>query len=899
MKSKFTVESLEMVISGINAGIWDWDLSTDEQIWSDHFYELLGYAPEEILSNYKTFTDFLVHPQDREIIVEAIKRQLESLTPYKVQVRLSTKYDGFKYFECAGNVKVVDGKPVRIVGCISDIHDQITLKEDLIKKENLLKEAGRLAKIGTWEVDLATNMAIWSKEVFDIHELEGAQPDLPSALEYFKPWSRPIITNAVEKACSDGTMWDLELPIESAKGNDLWVRSIGNAVMENGKVVRLYGVLQDLTASKQIEEKFSVIFQYSTDAHLLLDENGIIDCNHAAVSMLKCKDKQELLSFHPADFSPEFQPDGQKSEEKSREMDRLAYENGYYQFEWIHKKIDGEEFPVEVTLKPVQFSNKEVLLVVWHDITKRKRSEEIIIRNEAMLAETQQLTHSGSWEMDLLTGQNYWSDETFRIFGLEPTGNGMETVEFSKMIHRADLDIFNENLNTTKTKLTPSKFDLRIVHPDGKVKFIHVISKPLVDLSGKVIKLYGAIMDVDDRKKWEKELIMAKEQAETAAVAKSQFLSTMSHEIRTPMNAVIGFTHLLLQQDPLPQQMEYLNILKYSAENLLVLINDILDFSKIEAGKIEFEEVDFNVLTLMENIRFGIVQMAEEKGILLKLMVDSDLNVAVVGDPVRLGQILTNLISNAVKFTKNGRVVISASLVKQDKDHKTIEFKIEDTGIGIAPDKVDYIFDRFTQASSDTTRKYGGSGLGLTITKRLLELQNSTIHVKSELGKGSVFYFNLDFKMSHKQLSRELVRAVPNYSSLKGTKVLMAEDNVMNVILMKNFLKQWDVECDVAENGQIAYEMVQANHYDMVFMDLQMPEMDGYQATAKIRMLPGQKFKDLPIIALTASAMLDIKDTAFAIGMNDYVSKPFNPRELHSKIAMFKNNKKEVGWDNV
>ena len=900
MTSKFTIESLEMVISGINAGIWDWDLSTDQQIWSDHFYELLGFAPEEILSNHETFTDFLVHPDDREIVVKAIKKQLESLIPYKVQVRLRTKHNGFKFFECAGNVKVVDGKPVRIVGCISDIHDQITLKEDLIKKENLLKEAGRLAKIGTWELDLVSNMAIWSKEVFDIHELdEGAQPDLFNALEYFKPWARPVMTNAVEKACADGSMWDLELPIESAKGNDLWVRSIGKAVMENGKVVRLYGVLQDLTASKQIEEKFSVIFQYSTDAHLLLDENGIIDCNHAAVSMLKCKDKRELLSFHPAAFSPEFQPDGQTSDEKSKEMDRLAYQNGYHQFEWIHKRIDGEEFPVEVTLKPVQFSNKEVLLVVWHDITKRKLSEEIIIRNEAMLAETQQLTHSGSWEMDLLTGQNYWSDETFRIFGLEPSRNGMDTMKFEKMVHSADLDIFNENLNLTKTKLTPSKFDLRIVLPDGKIKFIHVISKPLTDLSGKVIKLYGAIMDVDDRKKSEKELIMAKEQAETAAIAKSQFLSTMSHEIRTPMNAVIGFTHLLLQQDPKPQQMEYLNILKYSAENLLVLINDILDFSKIEAGKIEFEEVDFNVLTLMENIRFGIVQMAEEKGILLKLMVDSDLNVAVVGDPVRLGQILTNLISNAVKFTKNGRVVISASLVKQDKDHKTIEFKIEDTGIGIAPDKVDHIFDRFTQASSDTTRKYGGSGLGLAITKRLLELQNSTIHVKSELGKGSVFYFNLDFKMSHKQLSRELVRAVPNYLSLKGTKVLMAEDNVMNVILMKNFLKQWDVECDVAENGQIAYEMVQANHYDMVFMDLQMPEMDGYQATAKIRMLPGQEFKDLPIIALTASAMLDIKDTAFAIGMNDYVSKPFNPRELHSKIAMFKSNKKEVGWDKV
>jgi PAS domain S-box-containing protein len=771
-----------MVIAGINAGIWDWDFKTNKQVWSDRFFELLGYEPEEIPTGYESFTEILVHPDDKAIVADAIRAQLENNIPYLVHVRLKTKQNGYRYFECRGNVRFEDGKPERMVGSVSDIHEQVTRKE---------------------------------------------QPG------------------------------------------------------------KLDGVLQDLTERRLVEEKLSVIFQYSTDAHLLLDEKGIMDCNEAAVKMLRCKNKSELLSIHPARFSPEFQPDGRRSSEKSVEMDRLAYENGYNRFEWIHKRMDGEEFPVEVTLNPVLISNKKVLLIVWHDITHRKRAEEVIRRNEAMLAESQQLTHSGSWEADLITGQNYWSDEAFRIFGLEPDYAGPQTELFSRMIHPDDLPLYKSHIRDAINNLKPASFDLRIVLPDGNVKFIHAIGKPFMDATGRVTKLYGAIMDIDEQKKTERELIKAKEQAEMAAVAKSQFLSTMSHEIRTPMNAVIGFTHLLLQHDPRPEQMEYLNILKFSAENLLVLINDILDFSKIEAGKIEFEEVDFNVLSLLENIRSGILQKANEKGIMLKLKADNAVNINVVGDPVRLGQIVTNLVSNAVKFTETGKVIISAEVASRKEDTVQIDFRVEDTGIGIPAHKIENIFDSFTQATSDTTRKYGGSGLGLTITKKLLELQNSRIQVESEPGKGSAFYFSLSFQVSEKQHKEQSNGTIANNFSLKGMRLLIVEDNTINVLLMKNFMKQWEVNYDLAENGLVALEKVQANDYDLVLMDLQMPEMDGYEATSRIRQLPDPKYARLPIIALTASAMLDIKDIAFTVGMNDYISKPFSPAELYAKVASY------------
>ncbi len=753
--------------------------------------------------------------------------------------------------------------------------------------EGTLKRSQQLMNFGTWELDLTTNTRYWSDEVYNILEFDADKRGyIENPFKYYTPESRAMVAVLMAKAVEEGTPWDVELKVITEKGNEKWVRACGEALMENGKSVKLFGIFQDINKHKLAEEKLRILFDYSADAHLLFNDEGLVDCNHAAVEMLRCKSKADLLTFHPAKFSPEFQPDGQRSDEKSKEMDRLAAEKGIHQFEWIHRKMDGEDFPVQVTLKSVKFDDKPALLVVWHDITLRKRAEERLRQSEAMLVESQQLTHSGSWEADLLTGKNYWSDEAFRIFGLVPDQEGPATDLFYKMIHPEDKERYKKSVKDAINQLTPSNFEIRIVLPNGTVKYIRAIGKPFLNAVGQVTKLYGAIQDIDDYKQAEAELIKAKELAEQAAVAKSQFLSTMSHEIRTPMNAVIGFTHLLLQHDPRPDQLEYLNILKFSSENLLVLINDILDFNKIEAGKIEFEAVDFNLSRLIDNIRLAQLQRAQEKNIRLKLMMDEDLPNAVIGDPIRLGQILTNLISNAVKFTKEGKVTITATLAETTKDYTVVDFEIADTGIGIEPDKLDYIFESFTQASSDTTRKFGGSGLGLTITKRLLELQGSEIKVTSELGKGSVFSFSLKFKNSTKQLA-PVLESIQQIKSLKGTRILIAEDNQINVLLAKQFMKQWDIECDVAENGVIAYELIQTNNYDLVLMDLQMPEMDGYQTTEKVRKLPGEKYASLPIIALTASAMLDIKDKAFESGMNDYVSKPFNPDELYRKIASY------------
>lgn len=394
--------------------------------------------------------------------------------------------------------------------------------------------------------------------------------------------------------------------------------------------------------------------------------------------------------------------------------------------------------------------------------------------------------------------------------------------------------------------------------------------------------------DITKQKQTEQELIEAKNKAEAANEAKSQFLSTMSHEIRTPMNAVIGFTHLLLNNDPRPDQQEYLKVLRFSADNLLTLINDILDFSKIEAGKIEFEQVDFNLKNLISKISGPFRQEALEKNLKLKLLLDQDLPVNLIGDPVRLSQILTNLISNAVKFTKKGSIVISADVKEKSASHTIIDFRVTDSGIGIPEDKLDLIFESFTQAKSDTTREFGGSGLGLTIIKKLLKLQGSEIYVESQAGKGSSFYFSLAFGNSSQQtdsLNQQPVFAAPK--NLKGTRILVAEDNQINVFVIRQFLEKWEIAFDVAENGLNALELVQKQDYDCILMDLQMPVLDGYGATLAIRQLKGEKYQKVPIIALTASAMLDIKDRAYEVGMNDYLSKPFNPDDLYNRIVKY------------
>lgn len=442
---------------------------------------------------------------------------------------------------------------------------------------------------------------------------------------------------------------------------------------------------------------------------------------------------------------------------------------------------------------------------------------------------------------------------------------------------------------------------LTLRHKDGKLTDVLFNGSVYKDGSGNVLGVVIVARDVTDQKRIATELVEARvfaelateiaEEAkinaenatiiaENAVKAKQQFLSNMSHEIRTPMNAIIGFTKVVLKTDLTAKQKEYLNAIKMSGDALIVLINDILDLAKVDAGKMTFEKTPFKMKSSISAMLHLFETKIQEKNLRLVTEYDRNIPDVLVGDPVRLHQIILNLVSNAVKFTTKGKIIVSVDLFYEEEDKVIIQFAVTDTGIGIPEEKIGKIFENFQQASSGTSRLYGGTGLGLAIVKQLVESQGGTIRVKSTVDEGSKFSFTLSFQKTNSdaELENEIVELD---TEIKNIKVLVVEDIPLNQLLMKTLLDEFGFARDIAENGKIAIEKLKNKDYDIILMDLQMPEMNGFEATEYIRKTMNSK---IPIIALTADVTTVDLAKCKAVGMNDYIAKPVDERLLYSKI---------------
>lgn len=421
----------------------------------------------------------------------------------------------------------------------------------------------------------------------------------------------------------------------------------------------------------------------------------------------------------------------------------------------------------------------------------------------------------------------------------------------------------------------------------SRVKGIVIVAREITEQKRNAAELTEAIVYAELATGIAEEAKMkaedARKVAENAVKAKQQFLSNMSHEIRTPMNAIIGFTKVVLRTELTPKQKEYLSAIKTSGDALIVLINDILDLAKVDDGKMTFEEIPFNVSSSISAILHLFELKIQEKNLKFVKEYDEDIPKVILGDPLRLHQILINLISNAIKFTSIGSIKVSVRLLKEDEQKVTIEFGVTDTGIGISEDKIKTIFENFQQASSGTSRLFGGTGLGLAISKQLVEAQEGNISVHSILDKGSSFTFTLSFKKTTKEAGLEPVLEEPD-AAISDVKVLVVEDIALNQLLMRTLLDDFGFECDVAVNGKVAIEKLQTKHYDIILMDLQMPEMNGFEATEYIR----KTLKlQIPIIALTADVTTADLARCKLIGMNDYVSKPIDEKMLQRKMLLY------------
>jgi CheY-like chemotaxis protein len=411
----------------------------------------------------------------------------------------------------------------------------------------------------------------------------------------------------------------------------------------------------------------------------------------------------------------------------------------------------------------------------------------------------------------------------------------------------------------------------------------------LLRADGYPEKIVGILQDITERKLAEQEITKARELAEHSMKVREIFLANMSHEIRTPMNAILGFTRLLSESELNKEQRSFIDAIHFSGENLLVIINDILDLSKIQSGKMTIERCEFNLQDIVNGIITVLLPKAQEKRLRVITKIEENTPLAIKGDPVRLNQILTNLISNAIKFTAFGSVNLDISSVNSENGNVLLKFRVKDSGIGIPEDKLSSIFDSFVQASGDTTRKYGGTGLGLSIVKSLVTLQEGEIIVDSTPGTGSTFTVLLPFELGSESalpIQQQFFTSHDTMEQIRGLNILVAEDNAVNQLLIKKVLQRTGCTPDIASNGVDALECIKAKRYDIILMDIQMPEMDGYETTEYIRnKLHSQS--DIPIIAMTAHAYSSDVTRCIAAGMNDYISKPFDPDDLYSKIIKY------------
>jgi two-component system, sensor histidine kinase and response regulator len=522
-----------------------------------------------------------------------------------------------------------------------------------------------------------------------------------------------------------------------------------------------------------------------------------------------------------------------------------------------------------------------------------ERTNELAAASE-MLRHTGEMAKVGGWELDLDTPQLFWSPETCRIHEIDsPVAPPLDqAINFYAPEARP---VIRAAVQAGIDRGTPWDLELPMITAKGRPIWVRAQGSAVMK-NGRTTKLIGAVQDITTRKQSEQALLLAKEAAESANQAKSDFLATMSHEIRTPLNGVLGFTEILIDSPLTEQQRAYAATIRSSGEALLNIINDILDFSKIEAGKITIELLPMDLRQTIRDVTSLLSAQANEKGLHLSVDCPDLLPSSIVADRGRLRQILLNLAGNALKFTERGSVTLRISEARK-AEARLLRIEVIDTGLGIPREKQAQLFQKFTQADSSTTRRFGGTGLGLAISKRLVELMGGEIGLESEPGRGSNFWFTLPLVEAPAATAtsgdvhpaaKPIAASAPSPQEPLGLRVLVAEDNRVNQMLVTKVLKKFGCHTSVAANGREAVDLYQRELYDLVLMDCHMPEMDGFEATTEIRRLEKLQSRagsHIPIIALTASAMDEDRTRCLNASMDDFLTKPIQPQELRRMLA--------------
>jgi PAS domain S-box-containing protein len=798
---------------------------------------------------------------------------------------------------------------------------------ELRRTTTLLNDAQRMAKMGAWELDLSTGKTFWTDEVYAIHEVDtDFDHNKANGIEFYHEDDRPIIAQAIGDAISQQKPFDVQCRFITAKGNHRRVRASGYPVVAGGVVIRLMGMFQDISQEKEAQR--ALLESREQYQSLVQNIPGITyRCKYDADwTMLFMSSAVDPLSGYPAsDF---IQNEVRAFASVIHPLDRVLVADR------IHTAVAaGEVWDLEYRIlhragsirwvnekgRCVRGEDGEVLYLDGFilDITERKLAQAELESQRLRLAGIIEGTHVGTWEWNVQTGETVFNERWAEIVGYKLEEISPVSIEtWTGFAHPEDLKESGEQLEAHfRGELDYYDFESRMLHKDGTWMWVLDRGKVVSwTPDGKPLLMLGTHQDITERKRAEEALIRTNReleeatahannmavQAEMANIAKSDFLANMSHEIRTPMNGVIGMTDLLLDTALTGEQQRYAGTIKSSGESLLALINDILDFSKIEAGKLDLEILTFDLQHLLDDVATTMQHKFEQKGLSFTCSASPDVPVPLSGDPARLRQILTNLVGNALKFTSEGEVAVTVARAEchvagagngtgemkpdhplETPDLVTLRFSVRDTGIGIPANKIPSLFDKFTQADTSITRKYGGTGLGLAISKQLVELMGGQIGVISKPGKGAEFWFTVQVG---NRTGAALAKAEPDkeLGALQGfahreARILLVEDNPVNQQVALGMLKKLGLVAETANHGHEALARLASQPYDLIFMDVQMPEMDGYEATRQIRLREGER---VPIVAMTAHAMQGDREKCLGAGMDDYLVKPLSVRDL-------------------
>jgi two-component system sensor histidine kinase/response regulator len=777
------------------------------------------------------------------------------------------------------------------------LHNQRLMAED---SANHFQQIIGATQAGTWKWNLITGHAVvneqWAALIgYSLEELTPVSVD--TWVDMIHPAHLQSAKLSLERHFKGETEYfEATFRMQHKNRQWVWIQSRGKVTSwaANGDPLWMFGTHMDVTERKEAslalqasQAKYERLVDSIGEKFVIFSHKGLSGeltyVSKRGVSHVFGMTKEEVLGKPWFALGQWFDEDVAKVQEYTKlRMERKA---DFLQFEMRFTHPSGSEHTIRVSSHPIRDTNGNILSVdgIAEDITEQKRSQERANMAATVFAHSQEsivVTNTSARIIDcnpatgILTG---YSREA--LIGNNPSmlSSGTHSPGFYKHLWQTLIS----------GQVWQGTFHNR--HADGTSYWVETSISPIKNQTGKIVQYIAVSRDITRKKMQLEALRQAKREALAASVAKSEFVANISHEIRTPMNAILGFTDLCLESSPSTIQKKYLGNVKESARSMLRLINEILDFSKIEAGKLALEAIPFDLKNEMNMVATMAQQLINTNKVTLDLEYNTDFNAKIIGDALRLRQVLTNLAGNAVKFTNQGKIVIAVIEKHLDSKQVELEFRISDTGIGMDQEKLDSIFHPFSQADSSTTRKFGGTGLGLTISSQLIQKMGGTISVESEPGVGSTFSFSLSFPLSQEEPTVEQPFSSKHQSctQLRNSRILLVEDNEINRQLASEVLTRNHIQVDTAGDGKEALKLLHVNTYDLVLMDIQMPVMDGYEATTTIRQQLG--LVDLPIIALTASSSSTVREKCMRSGMDDYLTKPIDIHQLLEMIDKFIN----------